>query len=67
MGRYLVVANKTLAGGHLVSTLRKLSAREPCHFHVLVPATPPPYHMWTEGEARGIAQRRLDTALERFR
>ncbi|MBI3649060.1 MAG: hypothetical protein HY240_09975 [Actinobacteria bacterium] len=66
MHRYLVVANQTLAGGHLVSTLRDLASHGPCRFHVLVPATPPTNHTWSDGEARGIAARRLGTALERF-
>jgi hypothetical protein len=64
--RYLVVANRTLAGGELVSTLRDLVSSSPCAFHVLVPATPPADHMWTEGEAHAIARRRLEIALERF-
>jgi hypothetical protein len=64
--RYLVVANQTLGGDHLLSLLRELSG-QPSSFHVLVPATPPRDHLWTEGEARKIARRRLDDALERFR
>jgi hypothetical protein len=64
--RYLVVANQTLGGTHLLSLLREL-AEQPSSFHVLVPATPPRDHLWTEGEARTIAHRRLDDALERFR
>jgi GABA permease len=64
--RYLVVANQTLGGAHLLSLLRDL-AEQPSSFHVLVPATPPRDHLWTEGEARRIAHRRLDDALERFR
>lgn len=66
MRRYLVVANQTLGGDHLLSLLRELS-RQPSSFHVLVPATPPRDHLWTEAEARKIARRRLDDALERFR
>lgn len=66
MRRYLVVANQTLGGVHLLSLLREL-AEQPSSFHVLVPATPPRDHLWTEGEARTIAHRRLDDALERFR
>lgn len=66
MYRYLVVANQTLGGAHLLSLLRAL-AEQPSSFHVLVPATPPRDHLWTEGEARTIARRRLDAALERFR
>jgi hypothetical protein len=64
--RYLVVANQTLGGDHLLSLLRELS-QQPSSFHVLVPATPPRDHLWTEGEARKTAHRRLDDALERFR
>jgi hypothetical protein len=64
--RYLVVANQTLGGGHLASLLREL-AEKPSTFHVLVPATPPADHVWTEGEANAIAHRRLEIALERFR
>jgi hypothetical protein len=64
--RYLVVANQTLGGGHLVSLLREL-AEKPSMFHVLVPATPPADHLWTEGEATAIASRRLEIGLERFR
>jgi GABA permease len=64
--RYLVVANQTLGGTHLLSLLRELAA-QPSSFHVLVPATPPRDHLWTESEARTIARRRLDDALERFR
>jgi hypothetical protein len=66
MRRYLVVANQTLGGEHLLSLLQTL-AESPSSFHVLVPATPPTDHLWTEGEASAIARRRLDTALERFR
>ena len=66
MRRYLVVANQTLGGPHLLSLLREL-ARTPCTFHVLVPASPPADHSWTESEARAIARKRLETALERFR
>jgi hypothetical protein len=66
MRRYLVVANQTLGGDHLLSLLRDLGD-EPSTFHVLVPASPPGDHLWTEGEAIALARRRLDLALERFR
>jgi len=66
MRRYLVVANQTLGGGHLLALLREL-ADGPSQFHVLVPATPPVDHLWTEAEAVVTARRRLDTAIERFR
>lgn len=67
MRRYLVVANRTLGGEHLVATVRALARREPCRFHLLVPATPPSDHMWTEGEAQKIARHRLEEGLARFR
>jgi len=39
-----------------------------CSFHVVVPATRPrDGSIWTEGQARAIAQERLDRALEWFR
>jgi hypothetical protein len=36
----LVVANQTLAGDQLLEQLRERIDAGPCHFHVLVPATP---------------------------
>jgi hypothetical protein len=38
--RYLVVANQTLGGDQLLEQLRERLDAGPCHFHVLVPATP---------------------------
>lgn len=66
MRRYLIVANQTLGGTHLLALLQELT-EQPSSFHVLVPATPPGDRLWTEAEARTIARRRLDDALERFR
>ena len=63
MCHYLVVANQTLAGEPLVSRIRELSRAGPCAFFLVVPATPPRDHMWTEGEARAAALARLDEAL----
>jgi hypothetical protein len=66
--RFLVVANQTLAGEHLVKEIRARLSSGRCHFHVLVPATHPDDHaVWTEGEAQGIARRNLARALELFR
>jgi hypothetical protein len=65
MRRYLVVANQTLGGDHLLSLLQGLGGK-PSTFHVLVPASPPGDHLWTEAEAVALARRRLDVALERF-
>lgn len=68
MRRYLVVANQTLGGEHLAEKVRACLAAGPSRFHILVPATQPHDHaVWTEGEARAIAARRLELALARFR
>ena len=66
MRRYLVVANQTLASGQLLSTLRDLHERGPCSFHVVVPATPPKDHAWTDGEVRHTARSRLEAAMARL-
>jgi nucleotide-binding universal stress UspA family protein len=66
--RYLVVANQTLGGEHLVEKVKELLSEGPSQFHVLVPATAPSDQaVFTEGQAEAIAQRRLDDALTRFR
>jgi hypothetical protein len=67
MRRYLVVANQTLTEPHLMAKVRELDRGEPCAFHVLVPATVPKDHPWTEGEVQGMARRRLDEGLALFR
>ena len=64
MRRYLVVANRTLAGTHLTNKVRELHERHDGWFYIVVPATPPTGHAWSEGEARAIAQRRLDAAIK---
>ena len=67
MRRYLVVANQTLGGEHLIESVRQNIATGPCVFHIVVPATPSDEHLtWKEGEARAIAERRLALALARF-
>ncbi|MGH9023833.1 MAG: hypothetical protein ACRDV9_12170 [Acidimicrobiia bacterium] len=67
MRRYLLVANQTLGGYHLVVKVRECMALGECTFHVVVPATRPKAHLtWTRGEARALAQRRLEEALNRF-
>ena len=66
MGRYLIVANQTLAGGALLAKVRALHAADPSTFHVLVPATPPSDHPWSEGEVQHAAKERLDRCLARF-
>jgi hypothetical protein len=66
--RYLVVANQTLSGEHLVKEVRARLSSGRCEFHILVPATHPADHaVYTEGEAQAIARRNLGTALELFR
>lgn len=67
MNRYLVVANQTLAGEHLRAKIRERIAAGPCSFHVLVPATAPSDHPWTEGETYAVAEERLRQALEWIR
>src|SRR5205085_1720350 len=67
MRRYLVVANQTLGGEHLMEQVRECLAAGECSFHILVPASHAAEHMtWTEGEAQATAGRRLEQALTRF-
>lgn len=69
MHSYLVVANQTLGGEHLIAKVREFLDAGPCRFHVVVPATPPAElgATWTEGEAVAVASGRLERALARFR
>lgn len=68
MPRYLVVANQTLGGEHLLEKIRECLSAGPSSFHIVVPATPPREHLtWTDGEAQELAKSRLDRALEQFR
>jgi hypothetical protein len=68
MRRYLVVANQTLGGEHLIQQVREYVSAGPSLFHVLVPATPSTEHLvWTEGEAQSIARGRLERAVDQFR
>jgi hypothetical protein len=41
MKRYLVIANRTLGGEHILQAIRERAAAGPAHFHVLVPNTRP--------------------------
>jgi hypothetical protein len=66
--RYLIVANRTLTGPHLVSEARARCALRPCQFHVVVP----PSHatqglVWTEGQANAQARAHLEHALTHLR
>jgi GABA permease len=68
MRSYLIVANRTLGGAHLLREVQTRSEAEECRFHIVVPATPDAGHTnWTEGAAHAQAQRRLDEALAQFR
>ena len=65
--RYLVVANQTLGGTGLVSTVQE-RAKEGFPIDVVVPATEPAdEHVPAEGTGVQHAERRLNEALERFR
>ncbi len=66
MQRYLVVANQTLGAETLANRLRELARHDPTSFFLVVPATPPRDHLWTEGEARATARASLDAAMGRF-
>jgi hypothetical protein len=67
MRRYLVVANRTLGGEHLMQKVRECMAQGECEFHVLVPASDSPIGMQTEAKAHREALPRLEAALARFR
>jgi hypothetical protein len=68
MRSYLVVANQTLGGEHLIERVRQCLAHGPCRYHIVVPATPQGELLtWTEGKSTAIAQDRLDRALAQFR
>jgi cell pole-organizing protein PopZ len=68
MRRYLVVANRTLGGGHLLAKVRECMAGGPSEFHVLVPASHTTKDFtWTEGGDRFSAEARLAEAMARFR
>jgi hypothetical protein len=65
--RYLVVANQTLAGHHLLGWVRRRRDSEPCWFYVLVPATvTQDGTTMMSSDARALARRRLAGALARF-
>jgi hypothetical protein len=65
MRRYLVVANRTLGGEHLLGAVRQRMHDGPSSFHIVVPASHPS-SAWSEGQVTAMAQRRLDDALARF-
>jgi GABA permease len=67
MKDYLVVANQTLSGEHLIAELRRRVAEGPCRFHVVVPANVNP-EGWTHTveAARAIAHERLEKAIAEY-
>ena len=66
MRRYLIVAHKTLGGDHLIDHVRALRKEGPCRFLLLVPVQHPSSHVWTEGEVKAAARRKLQEGLDRF-
>jgi hypothetical protein len=67
MRRCLIVANQTLTGPHLLEAIAARQVREPCEFHIVVPAS----HLhgggaWTEGQAIAHARAVLADALDYF-
>jgi len=66
MARYLVVANQTLGGAALAAKIRDLMEHGDAEFYVVVPATAPHSTGWSVGEARAVAQERLDRMLDWF-
>jgi hypothetical protein len=71
VGRYLVVANQTLGGDHLIQAARERMLRERSEFWVLVPATRPAHVAESANvragiDAASLAQQRLDTELQRL-
>jgi hypothetical protein len=72
MRRYLLVANQTLGGHHLIRAVQERMREGPAEFWVLVPAARPANQSdaadygWTESREI-LAQQRLDTELRRLR
>lgn len=66
MRSYLIVANRTLTGPHLISEALTRVSMGPSRFHVCVPSTPSgaAYATWTEGRAHALATQRLEQVLE---
>jgi hypothetical protein len=67
MHRYLVVAHRTLGGAALIEEVRQRIAREPSAFHLVVPVTHPPDHVWTEGQVQAEAREKLAAAIDVFK
>ena len=66
MRRYLVIAHQTLNSAELLEVLRERMARGPARFHIVVPEHHGVGLVWTEGQTRAEARRRLEEARLRF-
>lgn len=66
MRRYLVVAHQTLGSAELFEVLRERLASGPARFHIVVPEHHGVGLVWTEGQTRAEAKRRLEDACARF-
>ena len=67
MRRYLIVANRTLTGPHLVAEIVRRAADGDAEFHLLVPIVPAHATFWTEGQAQVGARANLDQAIHTLR
>ena len=68
MGKYLVVADETVGGKPLLEEISARHGKGASRFVVLVPAAVPKEGMtWTESEARGLAEDRLQRVLNHLR
>jgi CRP-like cAMP-binding protein len=68
MRRYLVVADETVGGRPLLDEIGTRHEAGPSRFLVLVPASVPREGLtWTESEARGLAEDRLERVLNHLR
>jgi hypothetical protein len=66
MGRYLVVAHRTLVGPALLDHVRELAQKEPdVTFHLVVPVHHP-RGAWSDGQLQVATQQRLEEGLAAF-
>jgi hypothetical protein len=64
MTRVLIVANQTAGGRHLHDEVRRRRDQGQRNFTLLVPSSRPHgTFTWTDGQARALAQRRMETAI----
>ena len=65
--RILIVANQTALGPHLKEAVLKKIQEGPAVFTLVVPASAPSDHVWTEAEIQAGAHERLHEALQALR